>query len=212
VRVAKRPPQRRRRLLLATLNPGKQEELRALLEASGLTLVAPQELGLELDVPEPADDYDTNARLKALAFASASGLWSLADDTGLEVDALDGAPGTRSRRLAGPNATDADRRRALLEALAGRQRPWTARFRCAMVLAGPRGSVHLSHGECEGEVVPEARGEHGFGYDPIFLVAGTSRTMAELEPAEKNRISHRARALEALRPALRRSLGVLGPG
>ncbi len=192
------------RLLLATTNPGKARELRALLAPLPLELLTPANLRLHLAVQETGQDYLANARLKALAFARASGLWSLADDTGLEVEALSGAPGLRSARLAGPGASDADRRRELLRRLQGRPRPWKALFRAVVVLASPQGETTWAEGVCAGEILPAPRGQHGFGYDPLFLVEGTGRTMAELSLEEKNRLSHRARAVQALWPALQR--------
>jgi XTP/dITP diphosphohydrolase len=190
-------------LLLATTNPGKRRELRALLAGLPLSLVLPQERGIVLQVEETGADYAANAALKARAYAQASGLWTLADDTGLEVEVLAGAPGLYSARAAG---SDAERREQLLVRLAGHTRPWSACFRCAAALAGPSNTLDLAEGVCPGEIIPEARGQHGFGYDPIFLVAGTSQTMAELTMAQKNELSHRARALTALLPSLRHRL------
>lgn len=190
-------------LLLATHNPGKRREMEALLRELNLLLLDLPALGIEHVVAETGADYAANARLKAMAYAQASGLWTLADDTGLEVDALGGAPGLRSARLLGPGHSDAERRQALLRLLRPHPRPWTARFRCAVALASPSGEVDLAEGMCPGEIIPEERGEHGFGYDPIFLVAGLGHTMAELPLAEKNQVSHRARAVHALLPTLR---------
>jgi XTP/dITP diphosphohydrolase len=135
-----------------------------------------------------------------LAYARASGLPTLADDSGLEVDALSGAPGVRSARYAGPGAGDADRYQKLLDALAkvpeGRR---TARFRCVVALARPDGTVRTGEGRCEGQIGWAPRGEHGFGYDPVFIVDGfDGQTMAELAPEVKNRVSHRARAVQAI--------------
>lgn len=195
-------------LLLATHNPGKRREIEDLLRHLRLRLVDLPTLGIHLAVEETGADYATNARLKALTYAQASGLWTLADDTGLEVDALGGAPGLHSARLLGPGHSDAERRQALLHLLHSHPRPWTARFRCTVALASPNGEIDLAEGTCPGEIIPEERGEHGFGYDPIFLVAGLACTMAELPLAEKNRISHRARAVQALLPMLRRRLGL----
>lgn len=121
---------------------------------------------------------------------------------------MDGAPGLQSARYAGPRASDADRRARLFQALAGKARPWKARFCCAVVLGGPKGSFDLGWGECAGEILPEARGAAGFGYDSVFLVEGLGKTMAELTLDEKNRHSHRAQAIRALLPALRLRLGV----
>lgn len=196
------------RLLLATHNPGKRREMEALLRLPGLHLVDLAALGIQHVAEESGPDYAANARLKALTYAQASGLWTLADDTGLEVDALGGAPGLHSARLLGPGRTDAERRRALIALLRPHPRPWTARFRCVVALTSPEGGVDLAEGVCPGEVIPEQRGQHGFGYDPIFLVAGLGRTMAELPLAEKNLLSHRARAVQALLPTLRQRLNL----
>lgn len=205
------------KLLLATNNPGKLRELRAILADLHLELLAPADLGLDLDVPEDGATYAENAVKKALAFHRASGLLCLADDSGLEVDALDGAPGLHSKRYA-PNlhATDADRRAVLLQNLAGKPRPWTARFRATVAVAGPAlrevegssGRVEWVEGICEGQVIPEERGAGGFGYDPIFLLDGMDQTMAELSEETKNRLSHRARAVEAAKPILMRLFGL----
>ena len=199
-------------LLIGTHNLGKQAELRDLLDRLGLELVTLQELGIELEVPEPGPDYATHAREKALAYARASNLWTVSDDSGLEVDALGGAPGLGSARLGGKGLSDADRRRILLELLKAHPRPWTARFRAVVALASPDGRVELGEGICPGELLPEERGRGGFGYDPLFLVEGTGQTMAELRPSEKNRISHRARAVQALLPSLRSVARSLLPG
>ena len=194
-------------LLLASGNPGKLKELQNLLTNLDVHLVTPKELGIQLDVVETGSSYAENAALKANAFASASGVMTLADDSGLEVDSLNGAPGIRSARYAPqPGATDADRRSYLLRQLEGYPPPWQARFRCVIVIASPEKSLHNGEGVCEGEIIPEARGLGGFGYDPIFLVQGTGRTMAELAMEEKNRLSHRALAVQAVRPLFARLL------
>ncbi|MBF8255284.1 MAG: HAM1 protein [Anaerolineales bacterium] len=190
-------------LLIATTNLGKLGELKILLAGRGLELTDLRQVDLDLAVVEDGPDYDSIARRKATLYAAASGLWTIADDTGLEVDALGGAPGVRTARL---SEDDASRRAKLLQLLAAHPRPWTARFRCSVALAGPRGEVAIGRGDCEGEILPEERGDHGFGYDPIFLVAGTHYTMAELPLIEKNRLSHRARAVRALLPELRARL------
>jgi XTP/dITP diphosphohydrolase len=191
------------KLLIGTHNLGKQAELRALLDGLGLELMTLAELGLELEVPEPGPDYATHARAKALAYAQASRLWAVSDDSGLEVDALSGAPGLGSARLGGKGHTDRDRRQILLAMLRSHPRPWTGRFRATVALASPDGQVELAEGICPGEILPEERGSGGFGYDPLFLVEGTGQTMAELSLSEKNRVSHRARAIRALLPTLR---------
>jgi XTP/dITP diphosphohydrolase len=190
-------------LLIATTNPGKLGELNTLLAGQGVELTDLRQVDLDLAVVEDGPDYDSIARKKATLYAAASGLWTIADDTGLEVDALGGAPGVLTARL---SEDDASRRAKLLQLLAAHPRPWTARFRCSVALAGPRGEVAIGRGDCEGEILPEERGDHGFGYDPIFLVAGTTHTMAELPLIEKNRLSHRARAVRALLPELRARL------
>jgi len=183
-------------LLLATNNNGKVEEMRAILSHLSLRLLTPSEIGLDLQVSEDGSTYAENATLKAVAYSKASGLISLADDSGLEVDALDGLPALHSHRFAPqPNATDADRRNYLLKILQNKERPWLARFQATVALATPDGDVQLASGECPGEIILEERGSNGFGYDPIFLIPGTGKTMAELDLPEKNRISHRANAL-----------------
>ncbi|MGD8758866.1 MAG: RdgB/HAM1 family non-canonical purine NTP pyrophosphatase [Anaerolineales bacterium] len=198
-------------LLLASNNPGKLVELRALLAPLHIRLLDPLALHLNLEIEEIADHYAGNARLKAVRFAEASGMWALADDSGLEVDALQGAPGPRSARLVGPIGTDHDRRMHLLSLLRTHPRPWNARFQSVTALANPQGNVDLAQGTCQGEIVPHERGTGGFGYDPIFLVAGTNQTMAELDLEEKNRLSHRARAIQKLLPVIRQRLGIQDP-
>jgi XTP/dITP diphosphohydrolase len=196
------------KLLIASGNPDKQRELRALLDIPGLVLLDPTSLGIDLQVNEEGVDYASNAELKASAYARTSGMWALADDSGLEVDILEGAPGLRSARLGAPELSDADRRHLLLKMLQVHPRPWKARFCSAVALANPKGETDLAEGICSGEVIAEERGSGGFGYDPIFLVDGTDRTMAELSFEEKNRLSHRARAIETLMPILKRRLGL----
>ncbi len=197
------------KLLLATNNRGKVAEMQALLAGLPIELVTPAGIGLELDVPENGETYAENATVKAEAFARASRLVSLADDSGLEVDALDGRPGLHSHRFAPePDATDADRRRHLLRNLAGKPRPWTARFRATVAIAVPGRETRLATGSCEGEIIPEERGSNGFGYDPLFLVPEFGRTMAELTMGEKNRLSHRARAVNNAILILKEILGM----
>lgn len=195
-------------LLLATSNRGKLVELRALLGDLPIEIVT---LGTALPgKPQVAEDGATlrdNALIKARAAFVATGMVTLAEDAGLEVDALGGRPGVRSARFAGEGTTDADNNALLLKELQeveDDQR--SARFRCVMVLIDPwaDGDAReiVVEGACEGVIARAPRGGGGFGYDPLFLVAGTDITMAELPDGEKNRISHRARALQALRPAL----------
>ncbi len=178
------------KLVLATGNAGKLTEYRELLAETGLDLVA-----YDTEVDEVGETYAANAILKAGAALVASGLPSLGDDSGVEVDALDGFPGIRSARL-GP--TQKERTAALLARLEDRPRPWTARFVCTLALAVPGRDVQLFKGECRGEIVPEWRGHAGFGYDPIFLVPGTGKTFGEMPREEKQLYSHRARAVRAL--------------
>lgn len=198
------------RLLLATHNQGKRREWRALLDGLDIELLLPDDLGLHDDVEETGETYTENALIKARALAAASGLPTLADDSGLEVDALDGAPGVRSARY--HLGTDAIRYRALLKALDYvplEERG--ARFRCiaALVIPGEADAAreYITEGICEGIISFEPRGEGGFGYDPVFYLFEYSCTMAQLTEAEKNRISHRARAAQAMRPILERELG-----
>jgi XTP/dITP diphosphohydrolase len=190
------------RILVATTNPGKQREFRRLLAPLGAPVVTPDELGMVLDVEEPHSSYAENAIGKALAFAGASGLPSLADDSGIEVAALEWGPGVRSARWAGEKGREADR---LLEALAG-VTDRRARMVCVLALAIPGeegSSVETFTGVMEGAVAPERRGAGGFGYDPVFVVDGRDMTTAELSEEEKDRLSHRGRAVAAAMPRLR---------
>jgi XTP/dITP diphosphohydrolase len=194
--------------MVATSNPGKLLELRALLGDLQAALITPDEMGLEITVVEDGRDYVDNALKKARVYCAASGLISLADDSGLEVDALDGAPGLHSKRyLPAANASDADRRAFLLHNLSNKPRPWRARFRAAVAVAVPGGRTHWTEGECPGEIIPDERGSNGFGYDPVFLVEGTGLTMAELDLPRKNELSHRGRATSGALPMLREILG-----
>ncbi|RPI80445.1 MAG: RdgB/HAM1 family non-canonical purine NTP pyrophosphatase [Chloroflexi bacterium] len=194
-------------LLIATNNKGKLLEYNDLLMGLDLDLISPHDIGLSIEVQEDGETYLENASLKAKAFALASGLTALADDSGLEVDVLGGRPGVYSHRITpSPEATDADRRSYLLSLLKGKPHPWKARFRCIIVIAQPDGVLHSAEGVCEGEIVPQEIGEKGFGYDPIFLFQDYGKTMAELELAEKNQISHRAHAVFAAIPILKNIL------
>ncbi|MFC1872503.1 XTP/dITP diphosphatase [Chloroflexota bacterium] len=185
----------RPKLLVATNNAGKIREYHHLLGGIPFDIITPQEAEIDLDVDETGTTFEENARLKAKAFAEASGLISLADDSGLEVDALGGEPGVYSKRYAGEHATDAERNAFLLNKMSGiPSEARTAYFRCIIAICQPGRETILCEGECVGEITSAPRGEHGFGYDPIFCVTETGRTMAELTPAEKNRVSHRARA------------------
>lgn len=191
------------KLLIASNNQGKLLEIKALLADMDVELLTPAQLHINIGVDEVGKTYAENAALKGRAFAHVSGLLTLADDTGLEVDALNGIPGLRSARFAPQSdATDADRRTYLLARLQGMPRPWLARFRCTVAIVAPSGKARFTEGVCEGEITPQERGRHGFGYDRIFMITGLNRTMAELSMDEKNRLSHRARAVRAARPIL----------
>lgn len=192
-----------RRLLIATNNPGKVDEINALLADLHIRLFTPLSLGITLEVVEDGETYAENAAKKAQAFCHTSGMIALADDSGLEVDALGGQPGLHSHRFCPiPNATDADRRKYLLQRLEGFPQPWTARFRATVAVAFPSGKLNVVAGQCEGEIIAEERGSGGFGYDPIFFMPNLGHTMAELDMDEKNRHSHRARAILAVLPIL----------
>jgi XTP/dITP diphosphohydrolase len=191
------------KLLIATNNKGKVKELGDLLKDTGIDLLTPAQINLELDVLEDGQTYAENATKKAIAFARASGLISLADDSGLEVAMLDGAPGLYSARYSPkPNASDRDRRIYLLQNLQDKSRPWRARFHATIAIAIPNGEIYLTEGFCEGEIIPGERGGGGFGYDPIFLLPELGKTMAELSIDEKNRLSHRAKAAINAKPIL----------
>ena len=193
------------RLVLATTNPGKLAELSALLAGVPYDLVSLSDVGIDQEVDEPGDTLEENASHKAASYARLGGLPTLADDSGLEVDALGGEPGPRSSRYAGPEATDADRIAFLLSKLDNiPEESWTARFRCVIALAQPGRPMELFTGECQGRIVRVPRGGNGFGYDPIFLLPQTGKTMAELTSSEKNRISHRSLAARKAMAALER--------
>jgi XTP/dITP diphosphohydrolase len=186
-------------LVIASLNPGKVIEIKELLMPHGIAAVAAAELGL----PEPDETEETfagNARIKAHAAARASGIPALSDDSGLEVDALDGAPGVHTALWAetpeGRDFTLAMKR--LHEALSDAPEPWAARFRCTLCLAWPDGMDEIFEGSVEGSVVWPMRGTNGFGFDPVFVPEGRHRTFAEMQPEEKHAIDHRARAFAAL--------------
>jgi XTP/dITP diphosphohydrolase len=198
---------RKKKLLIATTNPGKLAEYRALLAELPIELTSLTEEGINLEVEETGSSFEENAVLKARTYAQASGLPTLADDSGLEVMALDGEPGIRSSRYAGPGASDADRHRLLLKKLEGV--PWEqrqARFRCVIAIASPQGALYTVEGRVTGRITFEPRGEHGFGYDPVFYLPKYGKTMAELEPELKNRVSHRADAARKAIPIIRRML------
>lgn len=196
-----------RRLLVATHNTGKAREYRELLAGLPLEVTYLDAEGITLEVDETGSTFAENAILKATAYARLSSLWTWADDSGLEVDALGGAPGVHSSRYAGSGASDADRYRKLLHALAGV--PWdrrTARFRCVVALATPEGDVRTVEGSCEGVIAFGPLGSGGFGYDPVFYLPDLGVTMAQLTSEEKNKVSHRGRAARAAERLLREML------
>jgi XTP/dITP diphosphohydrolase len=195
-------PRSERLLLIGSGNPGKQREWRELLAGLDVVLVVPADF--DPAPPEPAEDgdtFDANAIHKARAYAVATGVRAVADDSGLEVDALRGAPGLRSRRFFGEDATAEQRNTRLLALLEGVTERG-ARFVCVAALAWPDGRVETFDGEVRGEIGLAPRGDHGFGYDPLFVVAGDGRTMAELPSDEKHRISHRGLAAAKVRARL----------
>jgi XTP/dITP diphosphohydrolase len=197
----------RYKLLLATNNEAKVREYRDLLRDLTFELVTSAELGMINIVNEAGESLEENARLKATASAARSQLLALADDSGLEVDALGGEPGRLSARYAGEKASDRDRISHLLAKLEGV--PWerrSARFRCVIAIATPGGKVGFCSGECLGIITFEPRGEGGFGYDPIFYLPELGRTMAELTPEIKNQVSHRGQAARRV-PQLLKRLG-----
>jgi XTP/dITP diphosphohydrolase len=190
-------------LLIATNNPGKIREYQALLSGLNLQLCGLADVGITTEVDEVGQTFEENARLKAMAYGQASGLPTLADDSGLEVEVLNNAPGVYSARYAGKGATDADRYRKLLVALASV--PWekrVARFRCVIALAWPGGTVETFEGQCDGVIAFEPKGTNGFGFDPVFYMPEHGCTMAELPEDKKNQISHRARAARLARERL----------
>ena len=192
------------KLLIATTNRGKLKEYREMLDGIPFDVVSLEDVGITLDVEETGETFEENAILKAKTYAAMSGLLTLADDSGLEVAALGGEPGVRSARYAGEGATSQQRNDLLLrnlEAADGTDR--SARFRCVIAVASPDGDwVRTVEGACEGTIAHEMKGETGFGYDPLFIVPEYGAHMAELTMAQKNRISHRGRAVERAKPLL----------
>ena len=200
------------KIVLASQNRGKLRELLPLLDDPTIELATLDDVGLgDVEIEETGETFEANARLKAEGVARRAGLPALADDSGLEVDALGGRPGVYSKRFGGAGATDADNNARLLRELAGvPSAERTARFRCVMALAmsgqgepGEARTVIVAAGACEGHIAEECRGEGGFGYDPLFIPVGWGqRTLGEAAPGEKNDLSHRAEAIRALRPEL----------
>jgi len=193
------------KLLLATNNQGKVREYKGLLQSIPYELVTPAQQNINIEVEEVGESLEENARLKATAFAARSQLLSMADDSGLEVDALGGEPGRLSARYAGEGASDIDRINYLLTRL--KDISWekrSARFRCVIAIAIPDGSVELCSGECRGFITFSSRGERGFGYDPVFYLPELSKTMAELPMELKNQVSHRGQAAREAAKVLER--------
>jgi len=206
-------------LVVATQNRGKLDELRLLLAPLGVQVLSPQDVAKrEITVIEDGETFDANAKKKAQTVAGITMMLTVADDSGLEVDALGGAPGVRSARFAGERATDAENNAALLAALDSLEsdphgsrtsETYEARFRCVLALVDPLvkdGEPFLVEGTCEGKITRTPRGSGGFGYDPLFVVDGIDKTMAELTEEEKSRVSHRGRAFEKLRLVLEKTL------
>ena len=184
------------KLLLATHNQHKVTEIRQIFQSAGLELISVAEMpGLPQEIEEDADTFEGNALKKARALCQASGLWTLADDSGLEVAALGNAPGVHSARYAGPDCVTGENNRKLLRELEG-VADRRARFRCAIALCSPDGREWTVDGSCAGRIIDAPRGGAGFGYDPLFVPDGYEQTFAELGPETKNRISHRANALK----------------
>ena len=183
-----------RKLLVATHNQGKLLEYGKLLQDLPLALTFLDEIGVRDEVAETENTFAGNAVLKARYYAGLTGLWTWADDSGLEVDALQGAPGVHSARYAGPGATDQDRNEKLLRELRSHPRPWTARFQCVVAIARPSAAPETCTGILEGTITNSPRGSHGFGYDPVFFLPDHGRTLAELSTTVKNEVSHRGRA------------------
>jgi XTP/dITP diphosphohydrolase len=190
-------------VVIATRNSDKLREIRQILAPLGLRILSLQDFPEVPEILEDGQTFAENAIKKATTVARRTGRMAIADDSGLAVDALEGRPGVLSSRYAGEGATDPDRYHKLLQEMAGVppvQR--AAAFICAMAVASPEGKLEFVEGECRGEIASSPRGTQGFGYDPVFFIPELGRTMAEVEPEVKNRISHRARALEKLKQVL----------
>ena len=196
-----------RTLVIAPHNRKKLEEMRAILAGLPLEMKSLDDFGCIPPVQETGDTFAANASQKALGYARATGQWALADDSGLEVDALGGKPGVRSSRWGGRDGDDALNNETLLQSLADQPRPsWTARYRCVMALATPALVLAVTEGVCAGRITDRPAGTNGFGDDPYFYLPEYGLTMAQIPPEEKNRISHRARALVAMERVLEKLL------
>ncbi len=195
--------------ILASNNEKKLKELREILGDMGITVRSQREAGCNFEVDETGETFAENARLKAEAVTRATGKAAIADDSGLCVEALDGRPGVHSARYGPPGATDAEKYTLLLKELRGKENR-RARFVSSICCTFPNGDVLTAEGVCEGEILPAPRGSGGFGYDPVFLVSGLGRSMAELTPEEKNAVSHRGNALRLFRQRLEEYLAANG--
>ena len=188
--------------VLATANPGKIHEMRTIMTELGIDSISREDAGIDIIVEETGSTFMENALLKAEAICKISGMPAIADDSGLMVDALGGAPGVFSSTYGGERLDATARYTYLLEKM-GKMEQRAAKFVCIIVCAFPDGSIISAQGECLGEIALSPRGAGGFGYDPVFIVEGTGKTMAELLPDEKNALSHRGKALEAFAKQLR---------
>ena len=189
-------------LVLASNNAHKLSELREMI-GENLCVLSMREAGMEEDIDENGKTFEENALIKARAVVRATGLAALADDSGLSVDALNGEPGVLSARYAGEHGNDAANNRKLIQNMTGVSKPWTAKFVCAVALVLPGGKEWVVRGECPGLIIEDARGTGGFGYDPHFLYEELNQTFAEISREDKNRVSHRARAMEKILPVIR---------
>lgn len=196
-------------IVVATKNKGKIKEIREVLKGIDAEILSLDEIGLEIEIEEDGRTYSENAVKKAAEVAKRSGRISLADDSGLEIDALNGKPGINSSRFAGINADDRERNLKVLEMMKdvpnGKR---GARFRCVIAVAEPNGKLYTCEGVCEGEIAESIRGDKGFGYDPIFIVPEYGKTFGELGPEVKDKISHRAKALKKAKELIKRIQGV----
>ncbi|MGM0438126.1 MAG: XTP/dITP diphosphatase [Bacillota bacterium] len=190
-----------KKLLIASTNKGKIKEVRAQLKDFDFEIIGLDNYPELMNIEEDGDSFRENALKKARVSAKETNLLTLADDSGLEVDYLDGKPGIYSARFSGKNATDEENNKKLLEELEGVEKEKrTARFRCVMAIYDPANDYYkTADGSCEGRILKSPHGEHGFGYDPLFYVEDKGKTMAELAPEIKNKISHRANALEKMK-------------
>ncbi len=183
------------------MNRGKMYEIRAILGSESFDLIPADRIRSYPDIPETGTSFEENAIIKARESFKLTGIPALADDSGLVVDCLDGRPGIYSARYAGEDAADVDNNRKVLHEIAGFDPPYTARYVCVMAFYDGNELI-TTQGECEGELITEPRGTQGFGYDPLFVPAGYTETMAELDPGVKNRLSHRYKAIEKMKDAL----------